>query len=117
MVARLRQRKKPARKPAAILALPAARKPGPRQALKLRGPMAYLIDEAVGAGLLAGEKSEHISARTTRALVAAAQRRTGIASKTALVEVALAFLALPDPAAKFMRDHRGELGRDHTLAD
>jgi hypothetical protein len=76
-----------------------------------------LIEEAAAAGLLAGEKSEHVTARTTPALLAAARRRTGIVSKTALIEAALASLALADPVAEFMRAHRGELGEDHTLDD
>ncbi|MFI5021834.1 MAG: hypothetical protein ACHQRJ_09315 [Alphaproteobacteria bacterium] len=79
------------------------------------GQLSHVIDEAVAAGLLAGEKSEHITARTTPALVAAAKRRTGISSTTTLIEVALASLALPDPVAQYMRLHRGELGKDHEL--
>ena len=79
------------------------------------GRMSYIIDDAKRAGLLDGERSVHVTARTTPALLREAQRRTGIASKTVLVEVALATLALPDPVAKFMKEHRGELGEDHEL--
>ena len=79
------------------------------------GRMSFIIDDAKNAGLLDGEKSEHITARTTPALLEEARRQTGITSKTVLVEVALAALALPDPVAKFMKEHRGELGEDHTL--
>jgi topoisomerase IA-like protein len=77
--------------------------------------MSHVIDDAKNAGLLDGEKSEHITARTTAALLKEAQRQTGITSKTVLVEVALASLALPDPVAQFMKEHRGELGEDHVL--
>jgi hypothetical protein len=52
-------------------------------------------DDAEHAGLLSGERSEHLSVRTTRALVTEAKRRTGISSNTELVEMALAALATP----------------------
>jgi hypothetical protein len=77
--------------------------------------MSSIIDDAKKAGLLHGERSAHVTARTTPALLREAQRRTGIRSKAVLVEVALATLALPDPVAKIMKEHRGELGEDHAL--
>src|SRR5882724_10110339 len=61
-------------------------------------------DDAEHAGLLSGERTEHLSVRTTRALVAEAKRRTGISSNTELVEMALAALATPDPVSAFMTE-------------
>ena len=56
------------------------------------------IEEAVAAarqqGLLGGPKTRVIRARTNPALVDAAKRRTGIQSDTALIEAALASLAV-----------------------
>lgn len=71
--------------------------------------------DAEHAGLLAGERTEHLSVRTTRALLTEAKRRTGIASNTELVEMALAALATPDPVSAFMTETYGALGEHHTL--
>lgn len=76
---------------------------------------ARLLEEAKSAGLLAGDKTAHVSIRTTGALIAAAKERTGIESTTELVEVALAALALPDPVTRYMVDTYGALGPDHQL--
>ncbi|HXP77696.1 MAG TPA: hypothetical protein VN823_26415 [Stellaceae bacterium] len=115
--AKTSQRKKRQRE-ATAAALELAGKPARRSAsrpAKAVGRLSTIIDDAKKAGLLDGERSAHVTARTTPALLREAQRRTGITSKTVLVEVALATLALPDPVAKFMKEHRGELGRDHRL--
>lgn len=72
-------------------------------------------DDAEHAGLLSGERKEHLSVRTTAALLAEAKRRTGISSNTELVEAALAALATPDPVSAFMMENYGALGKDHTL--
>ena len=74
-----------------------------------------IMEDAKAAGLLAGDKTAHISIRTTEALLRAAKAQTGIASTTQVVEYALAALAIPDPIAKFMEDHFGQLGPDHQL--
>jgi hypothetical protein len=66
-------------------------------------------------GLLSGARRAHLSVRTTRALLAEAKRRTGIASNTELVELALAALAAPDPVSVFMTETYGALGARHTL--
>ena len=71
--------------------------------------------DAEHAGLLSGERTEHLSVRTTRALVAEAKRRTGISSNTELVEMALAALAVPDPVSVFMSETYGALGKEHSL--
>jgi hypothetical protein len=72
-------------------------------------------NDAQHAGLLSGERTEHLSVRTTRALVAEAKRRTGISSNTELVEIALAALATPDPVSVFMAETYGALGKEHSL--
>jgi len=74
-----------------------------------------LLEEAKSAGLFAGDKTAHVSVRTTGALIAAAKQRTGIESTTELVELALATLALPDPVSRYMIETYGALGPDHEL--
>ena len=76
---------------------------------------ASIMDEARRAGLLDGEKSEHLSFRAPPALIAAAQRESGVSSPTELGILALALLALPDPAAAFLKRTRGTLGKAHAL--
>ena len=74
-----------------------------------------ILEEARTAGLLEGDKTAHVSIRTTPALLRAAKDRAGVQSTTEVVELALASLALPDPAWTFMRDNIGVLGADHDL--
>lgn len=74
-----------------------------------------VLKEAREAGLLAGDKTAHVSIRTTGTLIAAAKERTGIESTTELVELALATLALPDPVTRYMVETYGALGVDHQL--
>jgi hypothetical protein len=76
---------------------------------------ASVIEEARRAGLLDGEKSEHLSFRAPPALIAAAQRESGVSSPTELGILALALLALPDPTAAFLKRTRGALGKAHVL--
>lgn len=78
-------------------------------------PHAHILDEARQSGLLAGDKTAHVSVRTTGTLLAAAKERTGVASTTELVELALATLALPDPVTRYMVETYGALGPDHQL--
>jgi hypothetical protein len=73
------------------------------------------MEEARRAGLLDGERTEHVSFRAPRALLEAARRESGVTSPTELCLLALATLAQPDPAAAFMRRSRGSLGPDHEL--
>lgn len=82
---------------------------------KLSPASAALLDEVRAAGLLEGDKTQHVSFRATPALVEAAMRRSGATSMTELGVLALALLAQPDPVADFMKATRGELGADHTL--
>jgi hypothetical protein len=95
---RARRRSAPARTPAAATPVHAA-----------------VLEEARRAGLLNGEKSEHVSFRAPPALVEVAKRETGVTSTTELGLLALAMLAQPDPVVAVMRRTRGRLGRDHTL--
>lgn len=80
-------------------------------------PPAYalLLKEARAAGLLSGEKTEHVSFRAPPALVEAAKREAGVTSITELGLLALTLLARPDPVAAFFKRTRGRLGKDHTL--
>lgn len=76
---------------------------------------AALVEEARSNGLLAGEKSIHVSFRAPPALIEAARRETGVTSLSELGTLALLALAMPDPVAALMKRTRGRLGRDHTL--
>lgn len=76
---------------------------------------AAVLEEARRAGLLGGEKTEHVSFRAPKALIEAAKRESGVTRPTDLGLLALATLAQPDPTAKFLRETRGELGADHQL--
>lgn len=73
--------------------------------------------QARAAGLLAGEKSAHVSFRAPPALIEAAKREAGVDSTTELGLLALVLLAQPDPVVSAMRKTRGRLGRDHQLDD
>jgi hypothetical protein len=74
-----------------------------------------VLEDARRAGLLNGEKSEHVSFRAPPALVEAAKRESGVETTTELGILALAALAQPDPVAAFLKRTRGRLGKDHTL--
>jgi hypothetical protein len=74
-----------------------------------------VLEQARKAGLLDGEKTEHVSFRAHPALVAAAKQETGLTSTSELCTLALAMLARPDPVAAFFRRTNGRLGPDHTL--
>jgi hypothetical protein len=76
---------------------------------------ASVIEEARQAGLLEGEKTEHVSFRAPPALVEAAKREYGVSSTSELGILALAMLARPDPVAAFFRRTEGALGSDHDL--
>ncbi len=76
---------------------------------------AAVLEEARAAGLLEGEKSEHVSFRAPPALIEAAKREAGLTSTTELGLLALALLAQPDPVVNAMRRTRGRLGSDHQL--
>lgn len=73
-----------------------------------------VIDTARGLGLLDGENGR-IGGRVRRALVAAAKRKSGVASDTELLEYALAKVALEDEfGAKLVR-RKGRIAQDLDL--
>lgn len=74
-----------------------------------------VMEEARRAGLLDGDKTEHVSFRAPKALLDAAKRQSGTTRPTELGLLALAMLAQPDPTAKFLKETRGALGPDHQL--
>jgi hypothetical protein len=76
---------------------------------------ASVLDEARSAGLLDGDRTEHVSFRAPPGLVEAAKRESGINSTSELGLLALAMLARPDPVAAFFRCTEGSLGPDHDL--
>jgi hypothetical protein len=76
---------------------------------------ASALEEARAAGLLEGERTEHLSFRAPPALIEAAKRETGLTSPTELGIAALAMLAQRDPVVEFLKRARGSLGPDHTL--
>jgi len=76
---------------------------------------AIVLEEARRAGLLDGDKTEHVSFRAPKALIEAAKRESGATKPTELGLLALAMLAQPDPTAKFLKETRGRLGADHQL--
>jgi hypothetical protein len=78
-------------------------------------PASVIMAEARRAGLLDGDKTEHVSFRAPKALIEAAKRESGVTKPTELGLLALAMLAQPDPTAKFLKATRGDLGPDHQL--
>jgi hypothetical protein len=74
-----------------------------------------VLEDARRAGLLDGDKTEHLSFRAPPALIEAARRESGVNSPTELGILALAALAQPDPVATFLKRTKGALGEDHTL--
>ncbi|KUM25569.1 hypothetical protein AU467_25675 [Mesorhizobium loti] len=80
-----------------------------------RATAAVALEDARRAGLLDGDKTEHLSFRAPKALVEAAKRESGIESPTDLGILALATLAQPDPVASFLARTQGKLGSGHKL--
>ncbi|MER8671394.1 hypothetical protein NKH45_30290 [Mesorhizobium sp. M1156] len=83
--------------------------------LASRSTAAVALEDARRAGLLDGDKTEHLSFRAPKALVEAAKRESGIESPTDLGILALATLAQPDPVASFLKRTLGKLGPGHEL--
>jgi hypothetical protein len=86
--------------------------PRPKRSRKQRPrPQLVHVEEAVATarqqGLLDGSKTRVIRARTSAALVDEAKRRTGIQSDTALIEAALASLAVDDHFIDWLIANRG----------
>lgn len=80
-----------------------------------RADVALLLEEARRAGLLDGDRTEHLSFRAPKALIEAAKRASGVTRPTELGLLALAMLAQPDPTARFLQATHGRLGEDHAL--
>jgi hypothetical protein len=73
------------------------------------------LEEARAAGLLDGEKTEHVSFRAPKALIEAAMRESGATKMTELGILALATLAQQDPVANYLKQTRGFLEPGHQL--
>ena len=74
-----------------------------------------ILSLAEAKGLLSGAKTLVVRGRMPVELVAQAKRRTGIASDTKLLEVALASLALSDDYAEWLLAHRGTIAPELDL--
>jgi hypothetical protein len=104
-------------------ATPNARKPASARGTKIARSAAagrrigasIVMEEARRAGLLDGDRTEHLSFRAPKALIEAAKRESGVTGPTELGLLALAMLAQPDPTAHFLKETRGKLGADHQL--
>jgi hypothetical protein len=66
-------------------------------------------------GLLSGERNQIIRGRMPRALVARAKNRTGIASDTELIEIALANIAVADDYTDWLLSQRGSIPAEVDL--
>ena len=66
-------------------------------------------------GLLRGERTRVVRGRMPEALVARAKKRTGIASDTDLIELALANIAVADDYADWLLTRRGTIDREADL--
>jgi hypothetical protein len=66
-------------------------------------------------GLLRGERTQVVRGRMPEALVARAKKRTGIASDTDLIELALANIAVADDYADWLLSRRGTIDREAKL--
>jgi hypothetical protein len=83
----------------------------PMHSSKLRDVMVIAERE----GLLRGERTQVVRGRMPEALVARAKKRTGIHSDTALIEVALASIAVADDYADWLLSRRGAIVREAEL--
>lgn len=86
-----------------------------RKAPATKPASSVVLEEARLAGLLDGDRTEHVSFRAPKKLIEAAKRQSGTSKPTELGLLALAMLAQPDPAATFLKATRGVLGPDHKL--
>src|SRR5215471_7182311 len=71
------------------------------------GKLREIMTIAEEEGLLSGERTLVIRGRMPRALVARAKNRTGIASDTDLIEIALANIAVADDYTDWLLSQRG----------
>lgn len=75
----------------------------------------FVLEAARSSHLLEGEKTHLLSARLNERLVAAAKEKTGIASDTKLVELALASLAVGDDFGAWLVSQGGRLKADFDI--
>jgi hypothetical protein len=66
-------------------------------------------------GLLRGERDQVVRGRMPKALVAQAKKRTGVVSDTALIELALANIAVADDYAEWLLARRGTIDHEADL--
>lgn len=79
-------------------------------------PISRVLDAAKSEGLIPqSEKDAKVSGRIHRKLLDAAKERTGIQSETALIEYALAKVALEDDFGPRLARLRGTVGQDVDL--
>ena len=71
------------------------------------GKLREVMTIAEQEGLLSGERTQVIRGRMPRALVTRAKNRTGIASDTDLIEIALANIAVADDYTDWLLAQRG----------
>jgi len=75
-----------------------------------------VLDVARQEGIIPpSDKDAKVSGRVHRSLLDAAKRRTGIASETALLEYALAKVAIEDDFGSRLAGLRGTVGKDVEL--
>ena len=84
---------------------------GVRGSSRLRQIMAIAEKE----GLLQGDRTQVVRGRMPEALVARAKKRTGLDSDTALLELALANIAVEDDYADWLLSRRGTVSREADL--
>lgn len=75
------------------------------------------LGQARKLGLTGGRRTKVVRGRMDERLVAEAKRKTGITSDTALLEAALAHLAVTDDYALALRALRGTVPPDVDLED
>jgi 4-hydroxy-3-methylbut-2-en-1-yl diphosphate synthase IspG/GcpE len=74
-----------------------------------------LLEQASEAGLLSGDKAVRVSCRVTGSLMEAAAQRSGIQSRTALIEYALSKVALEDDYGDRLLALKGSVPADVEL--
>ncbi len=79
------------------------------------GKLREVMTIAEQEGLLSGARTQVVRGRMPRALVARAKKRTGIDSDTALLEVALANIAVADDYAGWLLSRRGGIPAEVEL--
>jgi hypothetical protein len=76
----------------------------------------HVLDVARSEGLIRGsDKDAKVSGRIHRTLLDAAKQRTGLTSETALLEYALAKVAIEDEFGEHLARLRGSVSRDVDL--